>query len=74
MILIPILIYIPPPPPPTFHLHCTKNPIYVFPEIKLPGLISQFLHSSICEQFIYSQDRSAYLAAKLADRSWEYVV
>jgi hypothetical protein len=24
---------------------------------------SQFLHLCICEQFIYSQDRSAYLAA-----------
>ena len=25
---------------------------------------SQFLHSCICERFIYSQDRSAYLAAR----------
>jgi hypothetical protein len=24
---------------------------------------SHYLHSSICEQFIYSQDKSAYLAA-----------
>jgi hypothetical protein len=36
---------------------------------------SQFLHSYICERFVYyySQDQSAYLAAaKLADQSWEY--
>jgi hypothetical protein len=25
--------------------------------------LSQILHSCVCEQFIYSQDRSAYLAA-----------
>ncbi len=35
---------------------------------------SQFLHSGICERFMYSQDRSAYLAAaKKADRSWDYI-
>ncbi len=35
---------------------------------------SQFLHSCICERFICSQERSAFLAAaKWADRSWEYV-
>ncbi len=48
--------------------------IYVFPEMKLNGLIisrtellcsvSQFPHSCICEQFIYSQDLSAHFAAK----------
>ncbi len=31
---------------------------------------SQFLHSCVCERFIYSKDLSAYLAA---DRSWEYI-
>ncbi len=31
--------------------------------------VSQFPHSCICERFIYSQDRSAYIAG----RSWEYV-
>jgi hypothetical protein len=46
-------------------LHCTKNPIYVLPEMKLGGLIPNSF-----EQFIYSQDRSAYLAA---DLSWEYI-
>ncbi len=35
---------------------------------------SRFLHSCICDRFIYSQDRSAYLAAaKQAERSWEYI-
>jgi hypothetical protein len=29
---------------------------------------SQFLHSCICVRFIYSQDRSAYLAAEIAHR------
>ena len=59
-------------------------PIYVSPEMKLRSLIisktqlycsvSQFPYSCICEQFIYSQDQSAYFAAaKLADRSREYI-
>ncbi len=35
---------------------------------------SQFVHSCICERFIYSKDRSAYLAAgKQSDRNWEYI-
>jgi hypothetical protein len=35
---------------------------------------SQFLYSCICERFIYSLDQSTYLAAaKLADRSWDYI-
>ncbi len=35
--------------------------------------LSQFLHSYICERFIYLQDRSFYFsAAKYVDRSWEY--
>ncbi len=54
-------------------------PIYVFPEIKLHGLVISkqnynvlspnfYIHSCICEQFIYSQDQSAYFAtAKYAD-------
>jgi hypothetical protein len=28
----------------------TENPIYVFPEMKLRGLRSQFLHSCFCER------------------------
>ncbi len=35
-------------------LHCTENPIYVFPEMKLHGLVPNFLHLCICELFIYS--------------------
>ncbi len=35
---------------------------------------SQFPHSSVCEQFIYSHDLSAYSAAgKYVDRTWEYI-
>ncbi len=42
------------------------------PRNKTARLHSQLLHSCICERFIYSQDRSAYLAAwmwKLEDRT-----
>jgi hypothetical protein len=56
-------------------------PIYVFPEMKLfvpkqnyNVLSPSFLHSYICESFIYSQDRSAYSpAGKYVGRSWEYI-
>jgi hypothetical protein len=50
-------------------MHCTQNPIYVFPEIKLRGFISNsYMHM----HFIYSQDWSAYLAA--ANRQiWVYL-
>jgi hypothetical protein len=34
----------------------------------------QFLHSCVCERFMYSHDWSAYSAAgKYMDRSWEYI-
>ncbi len=59
-------------------------PIYVFPEMKLCSLlisktellcsVSQFLHSYVCERFIYFQDQSAYSAlGKYVDRYWEYI-
>ncbi len=32
---------------------CKKRSDYVFPEMKLRGLVSQFPHSWICERFIY---------------------
>jgi hypothetical protein len=36
--------------------------------------ISQFVHSYICETFLYFQDQSAYsVARKYVDRSWEYI-
>jgi hypothetical protein len=44
-----------------FTMHCKENLIYVFPEKELHGF--QFLHSYVCERFIYSLDRSTYLAA-----------
>jgi hypothetical protein len=50
-------------------MHCTKNPIYVFPELKLHNLVPNF--PTFCKQFIYSQDRSAYLAA--AKKGREYI-
>jgi hypothetical protein len=43
--------------------HCTENPIFVFPEVKLRGLVlSSYIHVFVSNK-IYSQDRSAYLAA-----------
>ncbi len=40
-------------------LHCTENPIYVFPEMKLWGLVpNSYIHVSV-SIYIYSQDRSA---------------
>ncbi len=58
-------------------LTSTQDPIYIFPERKLRAR-SQFLHSRICERFIYFHDRSSYFAAEnsqhnMADRSWEYI-
>jgi hypothetical protein len=51
--------------------------IYVFPELKLLGLIisktellcfvSEFPQSCICERFIYPQDRCAYLTNRQAE-------
>jgi hypothetical protein len=53
-----------------------RVPIYVFPEMKLCSKppyfqnriimfynVSQFLHSYICERFMYFKDRSVYFAA-----------
>jgi hypothetical protein len=46
----------------------------VISKTELKSSVSQFLHSYICERFIYFQDRSAYSAArKYVDRSWEYI-
>ncbi len=42
-------------------MHCTENPMYVFPEKKLRSLSHNFnIHVCICERFIYSHDRSIY--------------
>ncbi len=45
-------------------VHCTENPICVFPEMKLCGLVPNSYIHVICERFTYSQDRFAYLAAR----------
>jgi hypothetical protein len=65
------------PPPPPNPIHCKEDPIYVFLEMKLSGLVPNFhIHVSVrIEQFIYSHDQSTYFAAaKQADRSYEYCV
>jgi hypothetical protein len=60
-------------------LHCKDNVLYRKLEKNIPRKEiarpqSQFLQSYIWERFIYSQDRSNYLAAaKWVDRSWEYI-
>jgi hypothetical protein len=49
-----------------------ENLKQIFPEKGWPQF--QFPHSSVCERFIYSHDRSAYSAAGLyVDRSSEYI-
>jgi hypothetical protein len=34
-------------------LDCTENPIYVFPEMKLQGLVSSYIHVSVSDLYIY---------------------
>ncbi len=62
---------------PTFHWlqgKCT----YRKSNLCIPGKElsqSQFLHWCVCEQFVYSQDRSRYwAAAKKTDRSWKCII
>jgi hypothetical protein len=55
-------------------LHWKGISIYVFIEKELRGLSPKFLHSCVCERFIYSQDRSTYFsAAEYADRPRDYL-
>ncbi len=42
-------------------LHCTENRIHVFPEKEMRGLRTQFLHSPVCERFIYFEDQSMHI-------------
>jgi hypothetical protein len=61
-----------------FHLHCKDTiPKILNKNIPRKGIVwpqSQFPHSCVCEQFIYSHDRSAYSAAgKNVDWSGEYI-
>ncbi len=54
-----------------FMLYCTENPTYVFPEMKLRGLITNsYFH--IFERFVYIFPAS-FAAAKSVDGSWEYI-
>ncbi len=49
----------------------SQKSIKLKPPIAQP--LSQFPHSCVREQFIYSHDRSAYsVVGKYVDRSWEY--
>ncbi len=55
------------------HICIPRNEI-VISKTKLQCSVSQFLHSYICERFIYFQDQSTYFAAwKYVDQSWEYI-
>jgi recombinational DNA repair protein (RecF pathway) len=57
-------------------LRCTETKSHLCISRKeLHGLSPNFhAHSCVCEQFIYSQDRSTYfLAAKSADRLWNTI-
>jgi hypothetical protein len=54
---------------------CISRNETVISKTELVCSVSQFLHSYICERFIYFQDRSAYSAAgKYVGRSWEYII
>jgi hypothetical protein len=46
----------------SYILHCSENPIYVFPEKDLRCLIPNF-HIHVSVQCIYSQDQSTYSPA-----------
>jgi hypothetical protein len=55
------------------HLCIPRNETVVS-TTELQCSVSQFLHSYICELFIYFQDRSAYSdTEKYVDRSWKYM-
>ncbi len=43
----------------SLQMHCTENLKQIFPEMKLCGLVPQFLHSCFWGRFKYSQDGSA---------------
>ncbi len=56
------------------HTHCNENPTYVFLFLGIGRPQSQFPHACVYERFIYSQDRSTYLAAaKQTNRSQKYI-
>ncbi len=60
--------------PSMIRIHTVPKSDLWFPRNESAQPCSQILHSCIFERFIYSQDRSAYLAATIqADRLWEYI-
>jgi hypothetical protein len=55
-------------------LHTATKIQFMYSFLGIARPKSQFSHSCVCERFIYSQDRSTYLAAaKKLDRSWKYI-
>jgi hypothetical protein len=55
-------------------IHCKKNPIYVFPEMKLRGLVPNFyIHVSVSDFYIPRICLPICPQQKKADRSWEYI-
>jgi hypothetical protein len=56
--------------------YCTENLIYVFPEMKLCGLIpNSCIHESVSNLDIPSISLSIWLQQyRQADRSWEYII
>ena len=55
-------------------VHCNKNPIYVFPEMKLRGLApSSYIHVSVSDLYIPRIGLPILLTGKYANRSWEYI-
>jgi hypothetical protein len=47
-----------------YSVHCTKYPIYVFPEMKLCGPVpNAYIPVFVSDLHIYYQDRYAYLTA-----------
>ncbi len=61
---------------PALQRHNTKNSKQLFPEKRIAWPKSQFPHLCVGERFIYSHNRSAYIAAEkyvIVGRSWEYI-
>jgi hypothetical protein len=59
----------------TLFLHCTENSQKIIPRNETARPCSQFLHSYICDRFIYSQDRSAYFAVlSLQTDHWNILI
>jgi hypothetical protein len=47
-----------------YSVHCKEDPIYLYTEMKLRGLVPSFhIHVSVSDLYMYSRDRSTYFAA-----------